>query len=56
VERARVKELEDKVARLPMEDEFLKKGPSSPGRTRSSSVRGHRRGEGQLQGGLDVRS
>ena len=25
VERARVKELEDKVARLPMEDEFLKK-------------------------------
>jgi transposase len=50
VEHARVKELEDEVARLRMENEFLKKQrPSSPGRSRSEAVRGDRRGEGQLQ-------
>ena len=41
VERARVKELEDEVARLRMENEFLKKQrPSSPGRTHSGAVTG----------------
>ena len=55
VERARVKELEDEVARLRLENEFLKKQrPSSPGRSRSRAVRGDRRGEGQLQDRLDV--
>jgi len=55
VERARVKELEAEVARLRMENEFLKKRrPSSRGRTRSRAVRGDRRGEGQLQDRLDV--
>src|SRR5215471_11008573 len=55
VERARVKELEAEVARLRMENEFLKKRrPSSRGRTRSRAVCGDRRGEGQLQDRLDV--
>ena len=55
VERARVKELEDEVARLRMENEFLKKQrPSSPGRSRSRALRGNRRGEGQLQDRLNV--
>src|SRR6476659_11017995 len=49
LERARVKELEDEVARLRMENEFLKKAAlDSRGRTRSRALRGHRRGEGQL--------
>jgi transposase-like protein len=47
VERARVKELEDEVRRLRMENEFLKKQrPSSLGSTGSRAVRGDRRGEG----------
>ena len=47
VERARVKELEAEVARLRMENEFLKRRrPSSPGRSRSRAVCGDRRGEG----------
>src|SRR5215472_16648465 len=55
VERVRVKELEDEVARLRMENEFLKKQrPSSPGRTPSGAVRGHRRGEGHLPHLVDV--
>src|SRR5215831_21011163 len=55
VERARVKELEDEVARLRMENEFLKKQrPSSRGSTGSRAVRCDRRGEGQLQDRLDV--
>ena len=41
VERARVKELEAEVARLRMENEFLKKQrPSSRGSTGSRAVRG----------------
>lgn len=48
--RAHVKELEAEVARLRMENEFLKKQrPSSRGRTSSRAVCGDRRGEGQLQ-------
>jgi hypothetical protein len=40
VKRARVKELEAEVARLRMENEFLKKQwPSSRGRTSSRAVR-----------------
>ena len=55
VERARVKELEDEVARLRMENESRKKQrPSSRGRSRSRAVRRDRRGEGQLQDRLDV--
>ena len=47
VERARVKELEDEVRRLRMENEFLKKQqPSSRGRSRSRAVRSDRHGEG----------
>ena len=47
LERARVKELEDEVARLRMENEFLKEQrPSSRGRTRSRALRGDRCGEG----------
>jgi transposase-like protein len=55
VERARVEELEAEVARLRMENEFLKRGrPSSRGRTRSRAVRGDRCGEGHLQDRLGV--
>ncbi len=55
VERARVKELEDEVARLRMENEFLKKAAAFFARsTRSGAVCGDRRGEGQLQDRLDV--
>jgi len=55
VERARVKELEEEIRRLRMENEFLKKPrPSSPGRNRSDAVRADRGGEGQLPDYLDV--
>lgn len=51
-----MKELEDEVRRLQMENEFLKKqGPSLRGLTRSRAVHSHRRGESQLQDLLDVR-
>src|SRR5947209_9292185 len=50
VERARVKEMEDEIRRLRMENEFLKKQrPSSRGRNRSRALRTHPRGEGQLR-------
>jgi hypothetical protein len=40
VERARVKEMEDEIGRLRLENEFLKKPrPSSRGRNRSPAVR-----------------
>ena len=56
VERARVKEMEDEICRLWMENEFLNKRPrpSSRGRRSSRALRGDRGGEGQLQGRLDV--
>jgi hypothetical protein len=48
VERARVKEMEDEIRRLRMENEFLKKQrPSSRGRSRSRAMRCDRRGKGQ---------
>src|SRR3954453_1996532 len=54
-ERARVKEMEDEIRRLRMENEFLKKPrPSSPGRIRSAALRGDRRGEGHLSHRPDV--
>ena len=57
VERARVKEMEDELRRLRMENEFLKKQrPSSPGRLSSAAVRADRGGEGQLPDRLDVRA
>src|SRR5687767_12537874 len=50
VERARVKEMEDEIRRLRMENEFLKKQrPSSRGRNRSRALRAHPRGEGHLR-------
>src|SRR3954454_15472774 len=50
VERARVKEMEDEIRRLRMENEFLKKQrPSSRGRNRSRALRADPRGEGQLR-------
>jgi transposase-like protein len=55
VERARVKEMEDEIRRLRMENEFLKKQrPSSHGRSRSRALRCDRRGEGQLQNHFHV--
>ena len=54
VERARVSEMEAEIRRLRMENEFLKKEPSSPGRCRSRALRADRGGEGQLPAGLDV--
>jgi transposase len=55
VESTRVKELQDEIRRLRMENEFLKKPrPSSPGRCRSGAVCLDRGGEGQLQDQLDV--
>jgi transposase-like protein len=55
VEHAHVKELEDEIRRLRMENEFLKKPrPSSPGRNRSDAVCADRGGEGQLPDHLDV--
>ena len=54
-ERARVKEMEDEIRRLRMENEFLEKPrPSSPGRTRSPAVCAHRGGEGPLPDRVDV--
>ena len=50
VERARVKEMEDEIRRLRMENEFLKKQrPSSRGRNRSRALRTHSCGEGHLR-------
>ena len=50
VERVRVKEMEDEIRRLRMENEFLKKQrPSSRGRNRSRALRAHPRGEGHLR-------
>src|SRR5919106_4638407 len=55
MERARVTELEEENRRLRMENEFLKKPrPSSPGRSRSRTLRADRGGEGQLPHQLDV--
>src|SRR5215218_7316068 len=55
VERARVKEMEDEIRRLRMENEFLKKQrPSSRGRSRSRALRCDRRGEGQLSDRVHV--
>src|SRR3954471_17976410 len=57
VERARVKEMEDEIRRLRMENEFLKKQrPSSRGRNRSRALRTHPRGEGQLRHHVHVRT
>src|SRR5256885_11587568 len=54
-ERVRVKEMEEEIRRLRMENEFLKKPrPSSPGRTRSGALRGDRRGEGRLSDRVHV--
>src|SRR3954451_15406092 len=50
VERARVKEMEDEIRRLRMENEFLKKQrPSSRGRNRSRALRVDSCGEGHLR-------
>src|SRR4051795_13714945 len=55
VERARVKEMEDEIRRLRMENEFLKKRrPSSRGRSRSRALRCDRRGEGHLSDRVHV--
>src|SRR3954468_13377484 len=55
VERARVKEMEDEIRQLRMENEFLKKKrPSSHGRSRSRALRCDRREEGQLSDCLHV--
>jgi transposase-like protein len=56
VERARVKEMEDEIRRLRMENEFLKKKrrPSSRGRSRSRALHCDRCGEGQLSGRVHV--
>src|SRR5918912_1200044 len=57
VERARVKEMEDEIRRLRMENEFLKKQrPSSRGRNRSRALRADPRGEGQLRHHVHVRA
>jgi hypothetical protein len=56
VERARVKEMEDEIRRLRLENEFLKKRPSSRGRSRSRVLRRGRCGEGQLSGRVHVSS
>jgi transposase len=57
VERARVKEMEDEIRRLRMENEFLKKRrPSSRGRNRSRALRADPRGEGQLRHHVYVRA
>src|ERR671920_430688 len=57
VERARVKEMEDEIRRLRMENEFLKKQrPSSRGRNRSRALRADPRGEGQLRHHIHVRA
>src|SRR3954471_16772622 len=50
VERARVKEMEDEIRRLRMENEFLKKAAAfSRGRNRSRALRTDSCGEGQLR-------
>jgi transposase len=55
VEPVRVKEMEDEIRRLRMENEFLKKQrPSSPGRSRSRTLRADRGGAGHLRHCLDV--
>src|SRR3954451_1169410 len=55
VERARVKEMEDEIRRLRMENEFLKKQrPSSRGRNRSRALRVDWRGEGHLRRHIHV--
>jgi transposase-like protein len=57
VERARVKEMEDEIRRLRMENEFLKKQrPSSRGRNRSRALRTDPRGEGHLRHHVHVRA